>query len=59
MADEKNPKKPLSDEALARIKGMGTASASGKQHYMGGKMPKFSGKAQGNSSNASNKRGMR
>ena len=57
MADDKK-KKALSDEALARIKGIGGA-ASGKLHYQGGKLPKFSGKAQGNNSNNSSKRGMR
>jgi hypothetical protein len=58
MADEKNQKKALSAEAIARIKGIG-GSVSGKQQHLGGKLPKFSGKAQGNNANNSSKRGMR
>jgi hypothetical protein len=57
MADDKK-KKALSDEALARIKGL--ASGSGGKHAdFGGKLPKFSGKAQGHSSSNTAKRGMR
>jgi hypothetical protein len=58
MADEKNPKKALSDEALARIKGM-MSGGGGKHQQFGNKGPKFSGKAQGNNTGGSNKRGMR
>ncbi len=58
MTGDKNPKKALSDEALARIKGM-AGGGSGKVNPGGGKPPKFSGKAQGGSSGLSSRRGMR
>jgi hypothetical protein len=58
MAGEKNPKKALSEEALARIKGM-AGGGQGKGSQPGGKLPKFSGKAQGGNSGLSSRRGMR
>ena len=58
MAEDKK-KKVLSDEALARIKGLASGGGSAKQHGPGGKLPKFSAKAQGNASNTTGKRGMR
>jgi hypothetical protein len=58
MADDKKPKKALSDEALARIKGM-AGGGGGKGNPTGGKLPKFSGKAQGGNSGLSSRRGMR
>jgi hypothetical protein len=58
MTGDKNPKKALSEEALARIKGM-AGGGGGKVNPNGGKPPKFSGKAQGGSSGLSSRRGMR
>ncbi len=55
MADDKKMK-PLSQDAINRIKGLGGSS---KQQFGVGKLNKFQGKAQGNNSNMSSKRGMR
>ena len=57
MAEDKK-KKGLSEDALARIKGI-AAGGTGKQQGQGPKLPKFSAKAQGNAANNSSKRGMR
>jgi hypothetical protein len=58
MAEENKKKKALSEEALARIKGM-AGGGGGKNSFGGGKGPKMSGKALGNNANNSSKRGMR